>query len=160
MKIRYISDDDLSEISNVYEESWKYAYKNIIPQSYLDSIPKGNWVDNINVNGRKNIVITENNIIIGTLSFCKSRWKEYSNYGEIVAIYFLPEYMGRGYGKYLLERGIQELKSMGFENILLWVLEENIRAREFYEKFGFTYSGLHMKDNIGGKQVTELMYLI
>lgn len=159
MKIRYVlSDNDLSDISNVYEESWKYAYKNIIPQSYLDNIPKGNWADNINENGQKNIVMTENNIIIGTLSFCKSRWKEYSNYGEIVAIYFLPEYMGKGYGKYLLARGIEELRGMGFENILLWVLEENIRARKFYEKYGFNYSGICMKNIIGGKELTEVMY--
>ena len=158
MKIRYVLPDDLWEISDVYEKSWKYAYKNIIPQDYLDSIPEGNWADNINMNDRKNIVMTENDIIIGTLSFCKSRWKQYSDYGEIVAIYFLPEYIGKGYGKDLLDRGIEELQIMGFEYILLWVLEENNRARNFYEKYGFIYNGQHRNDNIGGKELTELMY--
>lgn len=33
MEIRYADkNDDLFEISNVYESSWKYAYKGIIPQ--------------------------------------------------------------------------------------------------------------------------------
>ncbi len=35
--------DSREEISNIYEQSWKYAYKGIIPQAYLDSIPKGQW---------------------------------------------------------------------------------------------------------------------
>ena len=36
-------NDSREEISNIYEQSWKYAYKGIIPQAYLDSIPKGQW---------------------------------------------------------------------------------------------------------------------
>ena len=39
MEIRYIDkNDDPFEISDIYEQSWKYAYKGIIPQEYLDSI--------------------------------------------------------------------------------------------------------------------------
>ena len=37
MEIRYITkDDNPLEISKIYESSWKYAYKNIIPQNYLN----------------------------------------------------------------------------------------------------------------------------
>lgn len=45
MEIRYITPaDDRMLISKVYEESWKYAYKGIIPQHYLDSIPECRWI--------------------------------------------------------------------------------------------------------------------
>lgn len=159
LEIRYVlPDDDLQEISNVYEQSWKYAYKNIIPKSYLDSIPKGHWANNINRNGRNNIVMIENDSIIGTSSFCKSRWEKYCNYGEVVSIYFLPEYIGKGYGRDLLYRAIEELKSFGFEHVLLWVLEDNNIARKFYEKYGFIFSGEYRNDNIGGKELREVMY--
>lgn len=54
MEIRYIlPKDNLYEISNIYEQSWKYTYKDIIPESYLNSIPSGTWADNINKNGTK-----------------------------------------------------------------------------------------------------------
>lgn len=44
MEIRYIVPaDDRMAISNIYEESWKCAYKGIISQDYLNSIPKGRW---------------------------------------------------------------------------------------------------------------------
>ncbi|MDE7193312.1 MAG: hypothetical protein K2O14_05010 [Oscillospiraceae bacterium] len=42
MTIRPISEyDDPFALSLVYEESRKHAYKGIIPQNYLDSIPHG-----------------------------------------------------------------------------------------------------------------------
>lgn len=158
--IRYVlPEDDLQEISNVYEQSWKYAYKDIIPQSYLDSIPSGRWADNINKNNRKNIVMLEKGSIIGTLSFCKSRWEQYNDYGEIVSIYFLPQYIGKGYGKSLLDKAVEELKYRGFQYILLWVLEDNHRARKFYEKYGFIFNGEYKNDNIGGKELREVMYV-
>ncbi|SDB47607.1 Acetyltransferase (GNAT) family protein [Ruminococcaceae bacterium FB2012] len=159
MEIRYInSSDDLTEISNVYEESWKYAYKGIIPQSYLDSIPKGRWADSITRPGMSNLVMTENGRIIGTAGFCRSRWESRSDHGEIVSIYLLPGYIGKGYGGQLLQRCMDELRKQGFSRLLLWVLEENVRARRFYEKNGFICSEEYMQDNIGGKDLREVMY--
>ena len=130
----------------------------IIPQDYLDSIPTGRWANSINKIGMNNLVVIENGNIIGTASFCKSRWEQYSNYGEIVSIYFLPAYMGKGYGQHLLKKCIEELNGLGYDNILLWVLEENQRARRFYEKNGFTCSEIFLNDNIGGKELREVMY--
>ena len=58
MEIRYINqDDDLFEISNIYENSWKFAYMGIVPQNYLDSIPKGRWANRINREGMNNLVL-------------------------------------------------------------------------------------------------------
>lgn len=79
MKIRYVTPiDDPLDISEIYEKSWKYAYRNIIPTEYLDSIPAGRWANSINKADMHSLVITENNRIIGTASFCKSRWEQYS----------------------------------------------------------------------------------
>ena len=161
MKIRYVNqNDDLLEISNIYESSWKSAYKDIIPQDYLDSIPPGHWAGNINKTGWHSLALIENGLIIGTASFCKSRWEQYDNYGEIVSIYFLPAYMGKGYGTHLLKRCIEELNGLGYRNMLLWVLEDNQRARKFYEKNGFICSEAYMSDDIGGKELREVMYYL
>lgn len=51
MEIRFVNENDSrDEISRVYEESWKSAYKDIIPKSYLDSIPKGQWITSLDDN--------------------------------------------------------------------------------------------------------------
>lgn len=57
MEIRYLSpNDDLYEVSSVYEKSSKSAYKGILPQDYLDSIPAGRWAESINRNGMYNLI--------------------------------------------------------------------------------------------------------
>lgn len=161
MEIRYVTPmDNPLDISEIYEKSWKYAYRNIIPTDYLESIPSGCWANSINKAGMHSLIITENNQIIGTASFCKSRWEHYSEYGEIVSIYFLPEYIGKGYGQYLLNACVDELNKSGFNRILLWVLEENQRARKFYEKNRFVCTDNILDDNIGGKALREIMYIL
>lgn len=54
---------------------------------------------------------------------------------------------------------IAELKNSGYENIFLWVLEENIGARRFYERFGFQRTDDYLDDNIGGKTLREIRYI-
>lgn len=148
------------EISRIYEQSWKFAYKGIIPQAYLNSIPKGQWCGAFDNPERYTLVMLDGDKIIGTSSYCKSRFEDYKGWGEIISIYFLPEYMGKGYGKYLFEQAVKELTAMGFEKIFLWVLEDNHRARCFYEKCGFESSGEYMDTAIGGKKLRELQYVM
>lgn len=39
MEIRYVTTmDNPLEISEIYKKSWKYAYRDIIPTDYLDSM--------------------------------------------------------------------------------------------------------------------------
>ncbi len=160
MEIRHLSaNDSLYDVGKVYEQSWKFAYKGIIPQSYLDGIAAGQWVQNIEKNGMCNLVAVEGGHIVGTSGFCKSRWEHYGKYGEIVSVYLLPEYMGKGYGSALLSRAAEELKKLGFQDILLWVLEGNTRAKRFYEKHGFSPTEEYMTCNIGGKELREQMYV-
>ena len=160
MEVRYIvSTDDRMAISKIYEKSWKFAYKDIIPQDYLDSIPEGSWVSNLDNQGRNTLVCVDNGKLVGTSSFCKSRFEQFQGWGEIISIYLLPDYIGKGYGKLLMETALSELKKQGYENVFLWVLEENIRARKFYEQFGFLPTDDFLDANIGGKDLREVRYV-
>ena len=60
----------------------------------------------------------------------------------------------------MLNKCIEELKRCGFIKVLLWVLEDNHRARKFYEKNGFICSDVFLDDNIGGKDVREVLYIL
>ena len=61
--------------------------------------------------------------------------------GEVSAIYLLPEFLSKGYGKKLMDFGIGRLKALGYTRAVLWVLRDNPRARTFYEKYGFVPDG-------------------
>lgn len=159
MEIRHINQsDDRFAISHIYEESWKFAYKNIIPQSYLDNIPAGRFISNLDKEGMNTLVLLEDGMFIGTSCYCESRFSDFSNFGEVVSIYLLPQYIGKGYGKFLLDAVVGELEQIGFDDIFLWVLEDNLRARKFYEEAGFMPSGNYLDDNIGGKKLREIQY--
>jgi len=160
MEIRYLTPaDDRMAVSRVYEESWKWAYQGIIPQDYLASIPKGRWAPNVDKPGRETLVCVDNGNIVGTSSFCRSRFEQFPDWGEIISIYLLPDHMGKGCGRALLESAVSELKKRGYEDIFLWVLEENVRARRFYEQFGFLPAGDFLDDCIGGKDLREMRYI-
>lgn len=161
MEIRKLRDtDDRLAVSRIYEESWKSAYKGIVPQAYLDGIPAGRWASGLDRAGWDTLILMEHGGLIGAAGVCPSRWRSYPEFGEIVSLYLLPEYMGRGYGKPLLEAAVRALAARGFRDILLWVLEDNRRARAFYEKNGFCPGGASMEDTIGGKVLREVLYLL
>ncbi len=61
--------------------------------------------------------------------------------------------------KILMKAVLSELRMQGYKNVFLWVLEENIRARHFYEKLGFMLSDDYLNDNIGGKNLREVRYV-
>lgn len=160
MEIRKLSpDDDRNALSRVYEESWKHAYRGIIPQDYLDGIPRGQWAASADKPSVSTLVMFEEGEMIGTSSFCPSRFEDMAGWGEIVSIYILPDFMGKGYGKQLFEEVLRGLKETGFRDIFLWVLEENTNARGFYERQGFVPNGKYFDDNIGGKPLREIMYI-
>ena len=160
MEIRPLRETDSRlEISRIYEESWKSAYRGIVPQAYLDSIPAGRWAEALDRAGWETLVLTERERLIGTSSVCASRWPDYPNFGEIVSLYLLPESLGKGYGKALLAAAVGALVDWGFRDALLWVLEENRRARHFYERAGFTLAGDVMDNEIGGNPLREVLYL-
>lgn len=160
MEIRPLRETDSRlEISRIYEESWKSAYRGVVPQAYLDGIPAGRWAEVLDRAGWDTLVLTEGERLIGTSSVCASRWPDWPDFGEVVSLYLLPESMGKGYGKALLAAAVKRLAEQGFQDALLWVLEENRRARRFYERAGFALAGDVMDDEIGGKPLREVLYL-
>lgn len=160
LEIRYINEyDNKMEISEIYEKSWRYAYKDIIPQEFLDSIEKGKWIPIFDFPDWSIVVCIENSKYIGTISFSKSRFQEYFSYGEIISFYILPEYIGKGYGNKILKYVIKELYGLGYSQLLLWVLEDNYLAKKFYKKNGFIETDNYMVDNIGGKELKEVMFI-
>lgn len=160
MEIRYINKlDDKNEISKIYEEGWKFVYRGIISQDYLASIPKGKWVDFLNTKGVYTMVCIKDGKYIGASSFGKSTIKRYSNLGEVITIYLLPDYIGKGYGKHLLLAVLDELQKQGFSEVFILVFKENSRARKFYEKFGFFCKDNNLKFKIGNEEIKTVRYV-
>ena len=50
---------------------------------------------------------------------------------------FLPEYQGRGFGSFSIKQLISNLKSRGFEKVVLYTDSDNYKAQSCYKKCGF-----------------------
>lgn len=61
--------------------------------------------------------------------------------GELDSFNLDPAVWGRGAGRRLFDAILAEARTRGFEDLLLWVFDGNIRARHFYEKAGMTFDG-------------------
>ena len=63
---------------------------------------------------------------------------------ELVRLYVLREWLGRGLGQQLMRACLDEARQTGHETIWLGVWERNERAQAFYRKWNFRPVGEHM----------------
>ena len=82
-----------------------------------------------------------------------------AGWGELVSIYLLPEYFGKGCGAPLLTHATNALFEKGFQHVYLWVLQANRRAQKFYEQQDFYPNGDTCSIEIEGKKLTEIRYV-
>lgn len=160
MEIRQVRrEDDRLAISRVYAASWREAYREILPPAYLDSIPEGRWVHTVDDPEKHTLILLEGGEIVGVSSYCASRFESRAGWGEIVSLYLLPDFWGRGCGAQLLRAAVEGLRQLGYRDIFLWVLEGNVRARRFYERSGFQDGHTALDAEIGGVALREVQYL-
>ena len=163
--IRYAKQYDIQGMADVYVFSWQAAYKDILPQDYLNSLTSQRWKTSYQATlGKegmpKAVVMIHGDRIIGVSSFNKTRDTDLSEkYGEVISIYLLPEYWHKGLGTILLEWVIEQLKAIGFSNCAIWTLEDNKRAQKTYERFGFARDGGVNELEIGGCIVRDIRYI-
>lgn len=142
INIRFANEQDAEIIATIHVASWQKIYRGHIPDAVLDNISVKEryqmWHALIK-NNVKILVIEKNKKIVGFASLCASRDDDTNqkNCGEISAIYLNPDVWHQGLGKQLCQRVFVELKKMGFNEVILWVLKENTQANRFYESIGF-----------------------
>jgi GNAT superfamily N-acetyltransferase len=61
--------------------------------------------------------------------------------GWLEGLYVVPECWGTGLADALHDRALEEMRELGSTSCRLWVLEDNARARRFYERRGWRENG-------------------
>jgi GNAT superfamily N-acetyltransferase len=102
------------------------------------------------------LVADEDGDVVGMAVLCAPRDTDLdpATATELAALYLAPGRWRRGLGGRLLEDGFR-LRPAPLH--VLWVLEDNLRARRFYEARGFTADGSRKELDLGGP-VTEVRY--
>lgn len=162
--IRYANLEDSDLLGKIHSESLQAAFKGIIPDYILKDLfsierRTKDFMMELSEGSPKTAVVFEENEPAGLISFGKCRYgNNYDSCIEIWRVYLTPKFWGCGVAKELIEWGINEILKENSTNIELWVLEDNIRARKFYEKMSFKYDNTSQVINMG-KELKELRYI-
>lgn len=156
--LRPVRPADASAVARVYVDTWRDAYRGLIPQTYLDSMSHAlherRWRQAFAAGGWGFVAELDRRIVgFASGGRCRSRgrWS-----GELFVLYVLPPWQGRGVGRALFDATHYELARRGHSDMLVWVLATN-PARRFYEHLGGEPAGENVCE-IGGARLRELAY--
>ncbi|MCI9263876.1 MAG: GNAT family N-acetyltransferase [Oscillospiraceae bacterium] len=158
-----VKEEHFRAMSLIHALGWRDTYKGYVPQEYLDKeITDDRWVsvfrNNFETKICSGLLLYRDEIPVACINYCPARlhnynsdgdddWvflnASYAGWGEIASFYTHPEERGKGYGGLLIEEALKRLRVQGFENVFVFVLRENERARKFYSAHGFSWDGTH-----------------
>ncbi len=163
--IRRATSVDAEAIGLVHVRSWQWAYRGHFPDTYLDTIDlerRTRWWRRSFRDDPAMVafVAVEGQHVVGYCHVGPSR-TEGSDVGELYSIYLLEDAAGRGIGAALMAAAIDALRSMGFDEAILWVLGSNSRTRRFYETEGWRDDGGRSSHTLrGGIEAAAVRYRI
>ncbi len=128
MNIRPANFINTLKIAEIHVETWRIAYKNILPEKYLAGLSvdtsRQTWENAIKLGTPEIWVAEHNGLIIGWIAFGPSRDDDASSVvGEIEAVYVTAEYWSCGFGKGLLDTAkkktnISRIRTFNFMGII------------------------------------------
>lgn len=160
MGIREARTQDAAAIADIRVSGWQVAYRGLVADEFLDSmsvqVDTDRWTSLLNqqVGRRRTLVAVEEDDVVAFCSLGPYRSvnldadvdvvadADVGTIGEIYAFYVHPAAWGHGRGDALMTASIATLTQDGWSSALLWVLEDNPRARHFYERHAWLPDGL------------------
>ncbi len=153
MTVRLAVVADAPAVAQVHVRTWQVVYRGHMPDDLLD---------NLSVEARTSMwerlipsggvwVALDGDSVVGFASAGPSRDADASS--ELYAIYLLPSAWGSGLAEPLINLALS-----GMTDVVLWVLDDNPRARRFYERVGFVADGEKREESFGSAVVKEVRY--
>jgi GNAT superfamily N-acetyltransferase len=163
VQLRPAEPNDVLAVARVHVRSWQVAYRNLIPDDFLDALrpeDRAARYDFAASDVRKpwTILAVDGRDILGFATTSPSRDSDLPDHGELCALYVDPPHWGRGIGAALISAARARLSELGFRNALLWVLEGNVRAERFYRADLWTPDGVRRTDSRRGVTLHEVRY--
>jgi ribosomal protein S18 acetylase RimI-like enzyme len=151
--------EDAAAIAEVHVRTWQAAYAHALGAERLATIDasrrRAGWERALTEGDVTAWVADEDGPIVGFVSIGDSR--DAADEGELFAIYVLPGSWGSGAGRELMGAARNALRA-AYPTSILWVLEDNPRARRFYEREGWELDGGRKEEALLGVTVAEVRY--
>ena len=165
--VRHALAEDAEAIARLQVISWQAAYAGIIPDGHLAAMSAAEGARRHRARlaappaRAADLLAERDGTAVGWASCGPTRDDDLdaSAVGEIRAMYADPSAWSTGVGAALMQASLDHLARAGFTAVTLWVLEDNARARSFYERWGFRVDGAHQVAELGAP-VGEVRYAL
>jgi ribosomal protein S18 acetylase RimI-like enzyme len=169
VRVRVAHPMDADALARVHVRSWQAAYSGLVDDAHLAGLDAGDrariWRDRLTGGppGAVTYVATPGVDVVGFASVGPVRdedlARQQEGWAEVYALYVDPDRWRTGVGT-ALWRGVDAGWGDEVAGVTLWVLRDNLRAREFYAARGLAPDGAHRKILIGERNLTEVRMVI
>jgi GNAT superfamily N-acetyltransferase len=149
--------EDAEAVARIHIRGWQQAYAHVFPAEDLAglSLERRTQTAREALASDVALVAERDGDVLGFAFAGPSRDEE--GVAELYSIYVDPRAWGRGLGRELIVDVERRLRD-NFDRAELWVLEDNPRARRFYEAAGWSTDGTTRPIEIFGIEVPEVLY--
>ncbi|MDB5692999.1 MAG: histone acetyltransferase and related acetyltransferase [Alphaproteobacteria bacterium] len=145
--LRRAADPDRAPIAAIHAQSWRDAYRGVLPDALLDgeidSIMSRRWEGQA-IRPEDAVLVAEQDG--GLVGFCAA-WDGQSAY--IDNLHVLRDARSRGIGRRLLAETARHFLGRGRNQAHLHVVATNVRARSLYQGLGGVPAGIEDKNLYG-----------
>jgi ribosomal protein S18 acetylase RimI-like enzyme len=142
MIIRDATVKDVAAIAALHAESWRSGYRTILSDDYLEKEVYRErlalWQERFSRTPRKAMfvmVAEANSTLVGFVCVFPDEDSVFGSFLDNLPV--APTMTGQGIGRKLLSEAATRLATNGScSGLYLWVIEQNERARRFYERAG------------------------
>ncbi len=139
--IRPAVSDDARAVARVHVASWRSAYRGMMSGAFLEGLSiderAEGWRATIEDPASVVLVAERDGVVAGFVGGLT----RFGDDAEIDSLHVDPSAVGAGLGASLLHAAEAELATRGAARAALWVIEDNERARSFYEREGWRWNG-------------------
>lgn len=154
--LRKAAPADSEAMAFVHVSSWRETYKDLLDESLINNFSEENrkkmWDSFLanNSEAQRAYVVLYDGKIVGL-----SSWRESTDHVELLTLYVLKEFHGKGLGKALFKK-VEEDVAKKRKKLSTWVLKEN-NAKSFYKKMGLKFVK-NQEKKLGCSFVNELLF--
>ncbi len=163
MICRLARPEDALAVARVHVRSWQVAYRGLFADEFLDALSPEERATRYSFDTRdpaapRTVLAVEGGEVLGFVTTGPSRDADAPGAGELYALYVDPPSWGRGVGRRLMRRAYAELRALGAEQALLWLLVGNSAAERFYRRDGWCPDGARRLEDPWGVEAEVIRF--
>jgi GNAT superfamily N-acetyltransferase len=150
-------------IAQLHAQSWQATYRGIYTDAYLDgpvlADRQQTWTARLAQPHPAQLILVAAEAP-GLAGFACAYRHHHPQYGTLLDnLHATPARKGQGIGTQLLARVAAWARAHGETSLYLWVYEQNLGARQFYDGLGAAHPETVLKTNPDGSQARSCRYV-